>query len=256
MPPVKSFHEVNIMHPFIEKQLLPLREHGTCKAVFIGDSVTHGVFECRADKSPVFDLDAVYHNRFRLRFANGLGSGDDALDYELQQKPINIVNSGINGDSAAGGWRRFNRDVLQHRPDLCVVNFGLNDVHGDFDRYVTHMNLIFEMLKNSGIPAVFCTCNMMNTYVIEEMIPNPDYRAGAYKTAEMQKSGKLRRYIEAAMEVADANGALIADTNAAWMKMEAEGKDTTLMLANGINHPTRELHELFVDEIVKALLKA
>ena len=242
------------MHPFIEKQLLPIREHGTCTAAFLGDSVTHGVFECLADKSPVFDCDAVYHNVFRRRFAD-FGSSDAELNHALKQKPVNIINAGINGDSSAGGYARIERDVIAKNHDLCVVNFGLNDVHGDLDRYITHMSLIFDKLSECRIPTIFLTCNMMNTRVIDELIPNPDYRVTAHRTAEMQNSGRLRSYIEAAMEVAASKGVLIADCNAKWEKMSKEGIDTTMLLSNGINHPTRELHGLFADTLFEVMMK-
>ena len=90
---------------------------------FLGDSVTHGCFETAPGGGATYDFEAVYHNRLRLM-----------LSEKEPTRPVSVVNAGVNGDSAAGGLARLDRDVLRFRPDLCVVNFGLNDVNGDYDR--------------------------------------------------------------------------------------------------------------------------
>ncbi len=47
-------------------------------------------------------------------------------------------------------------------------------------------------------------------------------------------------------------GVKIADAYAEWKRL-AECEDTTALLANGINHPTREMHELFADVIFREI---
>jgi len=242
------------MHSFIEKQLLPLREGGTATAVFLGDSVTHGCFgfKLKPNDLPEQDYNAVYHNRFRLLIAE-MQAGDPEFCRCMRRKPVNIINSGIGGDNAPGGLARIERDVLRHNPDLCVVNFGLNDVNGTLDAYTGALDGIFRTLKEHGIPAVFMTCNMLNTRVIDEIIP-PNYLAYAHKTAEMQLSGRLEEYLDAAKTVAYRNGALICDSHRRWLGMYKAGLDVSMMLANGINHPTRELHGLFAGCLLNTLL--
>ena len=41
--------------------------------------------------------------------------------------PVVVVNSGKGSDTAAGGRRRLQRDVLAHSPDVVTISFGLND---------------------------------------------------------------------------------------------------------------------------------
>ncbi len=241
------------MHEFLEKHLDEHRRVGAVTAVFLGDSVTHGCFESNADKSPTLDYEAVYHNRFR-QMVNDLGFTDKKLCINMQKKPINVINSGINGDSAGGALGRLDRDVIRYSPDLCVVNLALNNVWDDIDKYAKCMNEIFAKLKQAKIPTVFLTCNRMCSYVIEEIIPNPDYRQSAHKVAELQLSGKLDRVLEAGKTVAYKNGAIICDANRRWNDMEIRGIDTTRMLANGINHPTRELHGLFAGCLLNTLM--
>lgn len=38
-----------------------------------------------------------------------------------------VINSGVGGDTSAMGKARFKRDVLDKNPDICIINFGMND---------------------------------------------------------------------------------------------------------------------------------
>ncbi len=38
-----------------------------------------------------------------------------------------VINSGVGGDTSAMGKTRFKRDVLDKNPDICIINFGMND---------------------------------------------------------------------------------------------------------------------------------
>lgn len=230
------------MHSFLEKQLEGHASDGFVTAAFLGDSVTHGCFGFLPGNKPDYDYDAVYHNRFRAMVQEWYST-----------KPVAILNAGINGDNAGGGLRRLERDVIRHAPDLCVVNFGLNDVNWEKDKYAANMRGIFTQLRAAGIPTVFLTCNMLNTYVNPDVVP-PFYRQYAEKMANVQLSGRLDEYLDAAREEAHHAGALICDCNAVWHRMASSGLDTTAMLANGINHPRRDLHGLFAGYLMRTLL--
>ena len=47
----------------------------------------------------------------------------------------------------------------------------------------------------------------------------------------------------------------VADAYAKWQAMDRCGVDTTAMLANDINHPIPEMHELFVEVILDKLFE-
>lgn len=38
-----------------------------------------------------------------------------------------VINSGVGGDTSAMGKARFKSDVLDKNPDVCIMNFGMND---------------------------------------------------------------------------------------------------------------------------------
>lgn len=228
------------------KQLLDSRENphtGTPIIAFLGDSVTHGAFECVKGGGCIYDFAAVYHNRLRLMIAQ-----------RYDWLPVSIINAGVAGDTARGGLERIQRDVISHRPDLCVVCYGLNDIGGDLDTYTQSLAGIFEALAQAGIEALFMTPNMLNTRV-PDCVPD-DLTVYAEVTAGIQNSGKMDAYMAAAKQVAFRNGVVIADGYALWKQMQENGMDTTELLSNGINHPCREMHGMFAELLYETIFGA
>ena len=215
---------------------------GTPIIAFLGDSVTHGAFECIQGDSAgcVFDMDAVYHERLRRMLL--------AVNPWL---PVSIINAGVAGDNAIMGLARLERDVISHKPHICVVNFCLNDLSETVEEYVAALREIFTRLIAAEIRPVLLTPSMLNTYVHPDTIPM--YRDFAAVTAGWHQSGVMDGYVEAAKTLAAELGVAVADAYAKWKALEAEGMDVTENLANYINHPSRELHQLFADALFETL---
>ena len=215
---------------------------GTPLIAFFGDSVTHGAFECIQGEEAgcIFDFDAVYHAVLvrEMHRINGW-------------LPVSVLNAGVAGDSAACALARMDRDVIARHPDLCVVNFALNDINDSPELYRASLGEIFDRLTEAGIAAVLLTPNMLNTYVHPETIPM--YRDYEAVTAGYQNSGRMDTYVDAARELAAARGIPVADAYRRWKELATEGTDTTACLANYINHPSRPMHRIFAEELLKVL---
>lgn len=226
------------------KELLDSRENpdsGTPIIAFLGDSVTHGAFESTNGGSGcVFDFAAAYHNRLRLMIAQ-----------KYDWIPVSIINAGVSGDSAVGGLQRLERDVISHRPDLCVVCYGLNDVNGELETYTDALRQIFTRLKDAEIEVLFMTPNMLNTRVADCVID--EFTVYAEITAGMQNGGKMDAFMQAARDVAFSCGVVVADGYAMWKQMQENGMDITELLANGINHPCREMHGMFAELLYETI---
>lgn len=224
-----------------------LSSGGHVTLAFIGESVTHGIFDLEdyGDRFVgISDYEAVYHNILKKK-----------LNMFFPNAPVNIINAGINGDSAAGGLKRLERDVLRYDPDLCVVCFGLNDVHGDkegLERYLSSLRSIFTALKDGGIETIFMTPNMMNTYVsglcgeLGKMI--------AETTAKLQNGGIMDAYMDGARALCVALDVPVCDCYAKWKALAAAGVDTTRLLSNHINHPSREMHTMFTEMLFDLMM--
>ena len=218
----------------------------------LGDSVTHGCFEVFINEAGKVDTACEASSAYPALVAHELGRM-----FPFAQPAV--INAGVSGDNAVGGHSRLARNVLFARPDLVFVNFGLNDsmnpdVEDGLRRYREAMKGIFEDVRSSGAECVLVTPNHMCGYV-SHRLENDTLRDIARDAARVQNEGILRRYVDAAREEARAQGVPVADTYRVWDALAAAGVDTTEMLANSINHPSREAHRLFVNEILRVLLE-
>ncbi|MBO4413474.1 MAG: GDSL family lipase [Clostridia bacterium] len=203
-----------------------LIEHGPVNLVAFGDSVTHG-----SVGPGEYDYESVYWSRLKRKLS--------AVNLSM---PVNAIDAGINGITAKASLGRIERDVLSHHPDLVIVCFGLNDVNGTLDEYLSSLREIFSACRSEDRDTVFMTPNMLNTYVAPDA--PKEYLSYAAVTAEYQNGGRMDRYMKEACDLAQECGITVCDCYGAWKK-RAETEDTTLLLANRINHPVREMHELF-----------
>ncbi len=217
--------------------------------VFLGDSVTQGCFEIYKDGEAVhsiFDQESAYHKNL-VKILNLL----------YPRVPVNVINAGISGGGAKGGFERLHRDVISHKPDLVVVCFGLNDVTGgmkSIGNYTLYLEKIFAELNKENIECIFMTPNMLNSNISPHIRYIDFGRAIAEKTLALQTTGVFDEYINAACEVAKRSNVTVCDSYAKWKMLDKNGVDTTELLANKINHPCREMHWLFAMELVQTIM--
>ena len=211
-----------------------LEEFGPINIVAFGDSVTHG-----AVAAGEMDFETVYWNRLRRK-----------IEAVHSYMPVNVINAGIGGIDAYHSINRIDSQVLCHKPDLVIVCFGLNDVNGQLEVYLSSLETIFNACKNYGCETIFLTPNMLNTYVADDV--NPDFKEYAAKTAEMQNGGKMDTFIYSAIDLAKKMDIPVCDCYSKWKEL-SKTEDTTMLLANRINHPTKEMHELFAQSLFEML---
>lgn len=211
-----------------------LEEHGPINIVIYGDSVSHGALD------GTIDYENVYWNRLKKKF-------NQFRDYV----PVNMICASIAGTSAKSSLPRLEKQVLGHSPDLVIVCFGLNDVNSPLEDYIASLREIFSRCQQAGHDVIFMTPNMLNTYVVEGT--SEKYLKYAEKTAGMQNSGRMDRYMAEAIRLAQDMGVPVCDCYAKWKKL-AETEDTTRLLANKINHPTPEMHQIFADCLYELIM--
>lgn len=212
-----------------------LIEHGPITIVALGDSVTHGSVAF----SDEMDYESVYWNRLRKKIL----AVNDFI-------PVNVINAGIGGGTAFTALKRLDKQVLAHSPDLVIVCFGLNDINHPLEHYTESLRSIFERCRNAGADVIYMTPNMLNTYVAEDV--EDRYREYAAVTADIQNNGQMDRYIDGGRAAATEMGVTVCDCYARWKEL-SKTQDTTVLLANRINHPSREMHELFAECLFRQL---
>lgn len=219
---------------------------------FLGDSVTQGCFECYLtgpnSLQTVFDYKSAYSTRVK-----------EMLNILYPSVQINVINSGISGDSAPVGLGRLERDVLKYEPDLVVVSYGLNDSTGGKERigvYTEALEGIFSKLKEKDIDVIFLTQNYMNTKTSPHLKDELFINLSKTFAADVQNSGVLKAYFEAAKAVSEKYGVKVCDLYPVWEKLEQSGVDVTELLVNKLNHPIRELHYYMAMKLIETMLFA
>lgn len=211
-----------------------LTAFGPINIVIFGDSVSHGAVDGYNDYENVYwNLLKKKLNKFR--------------DY----MPVNMINVSIGGTTARESLPRFERQVMIHEPDLVIICFGLNDVNRNLENYINSLELMFQKCIDNNVDVIFMTPNMLNTYVADDTSEN--LRNYAAKTADFQNNGKMDEFMSSAVTLADRMGVKVCDCYSKWKEL-SKTEDTTLLLANRINHPVSEMHNLFADSLYEIIM--
>jgi lysophospholipase L1-like esterase len=72
---------------------------------------------------------------------------------------VQMINSGVSGNTAANGLARVEKDVLEHNPDLVLISFGLNDMkNGEkVADFTANMNALVNAIQGEGTRPVLMT---------------------------------------------------------------------------------------------------
>ena len=209
-------------------------KYGPINIVALGDSVTHG---CVAIGETNYET--VYWNRLKKKI----------LDYK-DNIPVNVINAGIGGTTAKESIARLDTQVLNHNPDLIIICFGLNDVNGTLEEYLSSLETIFKRTTENCDEVIFMTPNMLNTYVSKDTVK--EYYDYAGVTAGFQNEGKMDLFMESACKLAKDMNVKVCDCYSIWKEI-SKTQDVNMLLANRINHPTKGMHELFANELFKII---
>ena len=145
---------------------------------------------------------------------------------------------------------------MQKDPAWGPFCFGLNDSTGGEDKldlYYDSLVAIFNKLKDAGSEVIFMTPNMMATKLSPTLHESFVELIG--KISERQTSGLVDKYINAARELCEKENVPLCDCYAKWKKLEQSGVDITELLANKVNHPVREMHELFATALLETMMR-
>lgn len=223
--------------------------------VVLGDSVTAGHFESllpedreelqklmveadelmlRGEMLPpieVTDARECYPERFRSMLID-----------KYEQTSVSVINSGIAGDTLKGMNDRLERDVLRYQPDLVIINGALNwdDALGSTADYKKLLSFMVQRIKD-------------NTHAdIILLTPNGDLPNILFGDDAAKDTGTAKR-AEAIRETAAELGVCLTDVYRIWETAREQGCPWEKLLANGVNHPGVEGHEVYAAVLMKLL---
>ena len=146
---------------------------------------------------------------------------------------INVIVTAIGGENSISGAKRFSQDVLCHKPDLVLIDYGLNDRTADASSVQNAWTSMVRQAKENNVAVMLLT----PTWDFSVVDPQQDYGKLLKKQAE------IIRTIASEEEVA------FADSYTAFEKAVSNGVSLETLMS-WINHPSRKGHEIVVDEIL------
>ena len=196
----------------------PLLDFGAAPKtiVCLGDSVT-GVY---------------YHT-------GGLRAYPEMLEIAIRKavpnSSVKVINAGISGHSTTEGLARLDRDVLQHKPDLVTISFGLNDMTRlSEEQFGKNLETLAARCREADVPVVFCTPN-----------------------AVIHTSGrpveKLLRYCEKIRETARTLKAPVCDQFVAGETFRAKDAWAWRLTLSDEIHPNMDGHKRMAQELCRTI---
>src|SRR5262249_18292990 len=157
----------------------------------------------------------------------------------------------------SNGKARFQKDVLDHHPDVVVIMFGINDVAVDVWKtppasaprvsladYRQNLTAMVQAIKAQGARVILMTSNPIywadatrNLYAKPPYLPDDVDGFNAL----------LRDYVQAVREIAQKEGTGLVDVFAAFKSREAEPGHKPGSLARDGMHPDDEGQRIIAD---------
>ena len=174
---------------------------GVHRIVCLGDSITQG------GEGPGGYVWLLRHYLNALYGPHSSGTATSTQNSPEIVQTIEVVNAGISGHKSTDMLARFQRDVLDKRPDLVTISVGVNDVwHGFYDNhpdgdgprgiplveYRQHVEDMIVQAEKSGAKVV-----VLSTTVIHE--------------DDNKENAKLKTYNAALRELAKKHHAAFVD---------------------------------------------
>ncbi|MEO1996712.1 MAG: GDSL-type esterase/lipase family protein [Planctomycetaceae bacterium] len=139
------------------------------RIVCFGDSIT-GVY---------------YHSGSQRAWCDMLGI---ALRKAYPHARLEMVNAGISGHTTVQALARIEKDVLDRKPHLVVVKFGMNDVaRGPVGQFKTNLASIVRRCRAVKSAVVLCTPNS-----VFEKYGTPERQAGPFQPGCPRSGAGLR----------------------------------------------------------------
>lgn len=145
---------------------------------------------------------------------------------------INVIVTAIGGENSISGAKRFSSDVLTHKPDLILIDYGLNDRNLDEKKVKSAWLSMIRKAKARKIPVILLTPSW-DFFAVDEKVSGRKIFAQA----------QLIRKIAFEQEVG------LADSYAAFERAVLSGVPIENLLS-WVNHPSKYGHQLIVNEIL------
>lgn len=153
-----------------------------------------------------------------------------ALKDKYPYAVTNVIVTAIGGENSVNGAKRFDSEVLTHRPDVIFIDYALNDRFSPLDKTREALEKMIQAAQAKNIKVILVT-------------PSPDQRIDI-----SDPSNPLDPYAAQIRELASQYHTGLADPYQDFQKIVREGKIKEVM--SSVNHPNREGHLVIVNRLL------
>jgi acyl-CoA thioesterase-1 len=184
--------------------------------VFHGHSVPAGYF-----KTPVVNtLEAYPYQVLR------------ALKEEYPFAVVNIINTSIGGENSESGAKRFETEVLNHKPDVLFIDYALNDQGIGLERAKVAWEKMISIALKKGIKVILLS-------------PSPDQRVNILETNNV-----LEQHTRQIKNLAEKYGVGLTDSYELFRQKVLSGESISNYMSQ-VNHPNEKGHALIAGAIMR-----
>lgn len=198
------------LRKYVERTRQELESGADATIVCFGDSITAGYAVRRG--FPSFLLESL-----RQRFPDS---------------KIEMINSGISGDTSQDGLGRLDWAVLSYEPDLVTINFGINDCVLGLSLEEFEMNLV-EMVRR-----IRAGPDSEILLLSSQPLESPPY------------DQRVLDYYQTVERVAKEMNVGFVDVYGAWMKRVQAGMPLDSLILPGLDHPNEAGYRIIAEELM------
>jgi len=155
------------------------------------------------------------------------------LQRKYPEARIEMINSGISGDTTMDGLARMDWAVLAYEPDLVTINFGINDCVIGLGLEEFETNFV-EMVRRIRAG------------------PASEILLLSSQPLEMPPYDRLvLDYYHAIQRVAREKDVGFVDIYGAWMDRVRQGKPLGSLIIPGFDHPNEAGYEIIAEELMR-----
>ena len=156
----------------------------------------------------------------------------EALRQKFPDSRIEMINSGLSGDTSQDGLARLDWAVLSYEPDLVTVNFGINDCVFGLGLEEFELNLVQMVRRVRAGP------NSEVLLLSSQPLETPPY------------DQLVLDYYQAVERVAKEMDVGYVDVYGAWMGRVKAGTSLGSFILPGLDHPNEAGYRIIAEELM------
>jgi acyl-CoA thioesterase I len=145
---------------------------------------------------------------------------------------INAINTSIGGETSVSGQKRFEAEVLNHKPDILFIDYALNDRRVGLEDSKKAWKKMIESANQDGVKIILLT-------------PSPDLGVNL-----SDNDNELEKHSNQIKELSKKYNIGLADSYSRFKQIH-EACDCINDYMSQVNHPNEKGHSVIANEIMK-----